>query len=60
MADTVASIAQQIIDLGIVAKKSYDDCQHIAAVIANLEGRKPIEILSPSVLLYETTLIIVF
>ena len=46
MADTVASIAQQIIDLGILAKKSYDDCQHIAAAIANLEGRKPNEILA--------------
>ena len=50
LADTVASIAQQIIDLGILAKKSYDDCRHIAAAIANLEGRKPIEISSPSVL----------
>ena len=76
--DTVASIAQQIIDLGILAKKSYDDCQHIGAAIANecdciiswnfkhivniktirgiraitnMEGHKPIEILSPSVLL---------
>ena len=76
--DTVASIAQQIIDIGILTKKSYDDCQHIGAAIANecdciiswnfkhivniktirgiraitnMEGHKPIEILSPSVLL---------
>lgn len=76
--DTAASIAQQIIDIGILTKKSYDDCQHIGAAIAsecdciiswnfkhivniktirgiraitNLEGHKPIEILSPSVLL---------
>ena len=76
--DIAASIAQQIIDIGILTKKSYDDCQHIGAAIAsecdciiswnfkhivniktirgiraitNLKGHKPIEILSPSVLL---------
>ena len=76
--DTAASIAQQIIDIGILTSKSYDDCQHIGAAIAsecdciiswnfkhivniktirgiraitNLKGHKPIEILSPSVLL---------
>jgi len=31
--DTVAEIAQQIIEMGILTKKSYDDCQHIAAAI---------------------------
>ena len=76
--DTAASIARQIINIGILTRKSYDDCQHIGAAIAsecdciiswnfkhivniktirgiraitNLEGHKPIEILSPSVLL---------
>ena len=76
--DIAVSIAQQIIDIGILTSKSYDDCQHIGAAIAsecdciiswnfkhivniktirgiraitNLKGHKPIEILSPSVLL---------
>lgn len=31
--DDVAEIAQQIIEMGILTKKSYDDCQHIAAAI---------------------------
>lgn len=76
--DSVAEIAEQIIEMGILTKKSYDDCQHIGAAIisecdciiswnfkhivniktirgiraiTNLKGHKPIEILSPSVLL---------
>lgn len=31
--DTMSEIAQQIIDMGILTQKSYDDCQHIAAAI---------------------------
>lgn len=31
--DNVAEIAQQIIDMGILTEKSYDDCQHIGAAI---------------------------
>lgn len=31
--DDVSDIAQQIIDMGILTKKSYDDCQHIAAAV---------------------------
>ena len=76
--DNVTEIAQQIIEMGILTKKSFDDCQHIGAAImsecdciiswnfkhivniktirgvraiTNLKGHKPIEILSPSVLL---------
>ena len=72
------NVAQQIINMGILTKKSLDDCQHIGAAVANecdciiswnfkhivniktirgiraitnLQGRKPIEILNPSVLL---------
>jgi len=71
-------VAQQIVDMGILTKKSLDDCQHIGAAvvnecdcilswnfkhivniktirgvraITNLQGRKPIEIVNPSVLL---------
>lgn len=29
--DDASDIAQQIIDMGILTRKSYDDCQHIAA-----------------------------
>ena len=29
----VAEIAEQIIEMGILTKKSYDDCQHIGAAI---------------------------
>ena len=29
----VAEIAEQIIQMGILTKKSYDDCQHIGAAI---------------------------
>lgn len=76
--DNVVEVAQQIIEMGILTKKSYDDCQHIGAAIisecdciiswnfkhivniktirgiraiTNLKGRKPIEILNPTVLL---------
>lgn len=76
--DIMLEVAQEIIDLGILTKKSFDDCQHIAAAIISgcdcilswnfkhmvniktirgiraittLEGYRPIEILSPSVLL---------
>ena len=76
--DNVAEVAQEIIEMGILTKKSYDDCQHIGAAIVsecdciiswnfkhivniktirgirainNLKGRKPIEILNPTVLL---------
>lgn len=31
--DNIAEVAQQIIDMGILTKKSYDDCQHIGAAI---------------------------
>lgn len=31
--DTMSAIAEQIIDMGILTKKSYDDCQHIAAAV---------------------------
>ena len=30
---TVAEIAEHIIEMGILTKKSYDDCQHIGAAI---------------------------
>lgn len=33
--DEVSEIAIQIIELGILTKKSYDDCQHIGAAIIN-------------------------
>lgn len=33
--DNVADIAQQIIEMGILTKKSYDDCQHIGAAIVS-------------------------
>lgn len=71
-------VAHQIIDMGVLTNKSFDDCQHIGVAvvnncdciiswnfkhivniktirgvkaITNLEGYKPIEIWSPSVLL---------
>ena len=31
--DVMSEIAQQIIDMGILTQKSYDDCQHIAAAV---------------------------
>lgn len=31
--DEMSDIAQQIIDMGILTPKSYDDCQHIAAAV---------------------------
>lgn len=76
--DEMEIVANKIIDMGILAKKSYDDYQHIAAAvvtecnciiswnfkhivniktihgvraITNLTGYKPIDILSPTVLL---------
>ena len=33
--DNVVDIAQQIIEMGILTKKSYDDCQHIGAAIVS-------------------------
>lgn len=33
--DNVAEIAQQIIEMGILTRKSYDDCQHIGAAIVS-------------------------
>ena len=33
--DNVADISQQIIEMGILTKKSYDDCQHIKAAIVS-------------------------
>ena len=33
--DNIAEVAQQIIDMGILTKKSYDDCQHIGAAIVS-------------------------
>lgn len=31
--DDMSEIAQQLIDMGILTQKSYDDCQHIAAAV---------------------------
>jgi predicted nucleic acid-binding protein len=31
--DDMSDVAQQIVDMGILTKKSYDDCQHIAAAV---------------------------
>ena len=31
--DDMSDIAQQLVDMGILSKKSYDDCQHIAAAV---------------------------
>ncbi len=31
--DELESVAQKIIEMGILTKKSYDDCQHIAAAV---------------------------
>lgn len=31
--DELEMVAQKIIDMGILTKKSYDDCQHIAAAV---------------------------
>lgn len=31
--DNIAELARQIVEMGILTKKSYDDCQHIAAAI---------------------------
>ncbi len=74
----VLDVAHQLIAMGVLTNKSFDDCQHIGAAvvnncdciiswnfkhivniktirgvraITNLEGYKPIEIWSPSVLL---------
>lgn len=33
--DNIADIAQQIIEMGILTRKSYDDCQHIGAAIVS-------------------------
>ncbi len=33
--EPMSEIAQQIIDMGILTEKSYDDCQHIAAAVIN-------------------------
>lgn len=33
--DNVVDIAQQIIEMGILTRKSYDDCQHIGAAIVS-------------------------
>ena len=33
--DNVAEVAQQIIEMGILIKKSYDDCQHIGSAIVS-------------------------
>ncbi len=74
----VSDVAKQIMNMGVLTEKSFDDCQHIGAAvvndcdciiswnfkhivniktirgvrsITNLQGYKPIEIWSPSVLL---------
>ena len=74
----VLDVAHQLVAMGVLTNKSFDDCQHIGAAvvnncdciiswnfkhivniktirgvraITNLEGYKPIEIWSPSVLL---------
>lgn len=31
--DNMSDIAQQLIDMGILTQKSYDDCQHIASAV---------------------------
>lgn len=31
--DEIESVAQKIIEMGILTKKSFDDCQHIAAAV---------------------------
>ncbi len=31
--DEIETVANKIIDMGILTKKSYDDCQHIAAAV---------------------------
>lgn len=31
--DDMTDIAQQIVDMGILTRKSFDDCQHIAAAV---------------------------
>lgn len=76
--EDVLNVARQIISMGVLTQKSFDDCQHIGVAvvndcdciiswnfkhivnvrtirgvraITNLEGYKPIEIWSPSVLL---------
>ena len=73
-----SDVARQLIKMGVLTEKSFDDCQHIGAAvindcdciiswnfrhivniktirgvraITNLEGYRPIEIWSPSVLL---------
>lgn len=33
--DNVAEVAKQIIEMGILTKKSYDDCQHIGSAIVS-------------------------
>lgn len=33
--EDVLSVAQQIIDIGILTQKSFDDCQHIGAAVVN-------------------------
>ena len=33
--DDALDVADQIIDMGILTKKSYDDCQHIGAAVVN-------------------------
>lgn len=35
ISDEAAEVAQQIIDMGILTPKSYDDCQHIGAAVVN-------------------------
>ncbi len=76
--EDVLEVAHQIVNMGVLTRKSFDDCQHIGVAvvnncdciiswnfkhivniktirgvraITNLEGYKPIEIWSPSVLL---------
>ena len=39
--EDVTKIAEKMIELGILTQKSFDDCQHIGAAIAN--GRNPPE-----------------
>ena len=35
ISNDAAEVAQQIIDMGILTQKSYDDCQHIGAAVVN-------------------------
>lgn len=35
--EDMSEVAQQLIDMGILTQKSYDDCQHIASAVIYVE-----------------------